>query len=131
MDEPRYRIEIFWSDEDSGYIANVPDLQYCSAFGKTYEDALREVLEAMKLHVDTLEELGRPIPEKIAGIVGYFEVYKDDAGEYRWQFRSADTDVAWVRSSHGYRDKEDLEHSIDRFRTQPFGAEVEQLTVTE
>lgn len=63
MDQPKYRIEIFWSDEDGGYIANVPDLRYCSAFGETYEEALREVLVAMELHLDTLREEGRPIPE--------------------------------------------------------------------
>ena len=63
MDQPKYRIEIFWSDEDGGYVANVPDLRYCSAFGESYEEALREVLMAMELHLDTLRELGRPIPE--------------------------------------------------------------------
>jgi predicted RNase H-like HicB family nuclease len=63
MDQPKYRIEIFWSDEDGGYIANVPDLRYCSAFGETYEEALREVLVAMELHLDTLRETDRPIPE--------------------------------------------------------------------
>ena len=63
MDQPKYRIEIFWSEEDGGYIANVPDLRYCSAFGESYEEALREVLVAMKLHLNTLEKLGRSIPE--------------------------------------------------------------------
>jgi uncharacterized protein YegP (UPF0339 family) len=84
----------------------------------------------MELHLGTLEELDRPIPEKIAGIVGlgYFEVYKDRDHKYRWQFRSVDTDVPWVRSSYGYSDKEDLERSMDRFRAHPFGAEVEKLT---
>lgn len=63
MDQSKYRIEIFWSDEDGGYIANVPALRYCSAFGESYEEALREVLVAMELHLDTLRELDRPIPE--------------------------------------------------------------------
>ena len=63
MDQPKYHIDVFWSDEDGGYIANVPDLEYCSAFGETYEEALREVLVAMDLHLDTLRELGRPIPD--------------------------------------------------------------------
>jgi predicted RNase H-like HicB family nuclease len=63
MPQPKYRIEIFWSDEDGGYVANVPDLRYCSAFGESYEKALREVLVAMDLHLDMLKELGRPIPE--------------------------------------------------------------------
>ena len=63
MNRPRYRIEIFWSDEDDGYVANIPDLRYCSAFGETYEEALSKVLVAMDLHLETLEEFGRPIPE--------------------------------------------------------------------
>jgi predicted RNase H-like HicB family nuclease len=63
MEQRKYEIDIFWSDEDGGYIANVPDLKYCSAFGTTYEEALREVQVAMDLHLDTLREEGRPIPE--------------------------------------------------------------------
>jgi predicted RNase H-like HicB family nuclease len=63
MDQPKYHIDIFWSDEDDGYIANVPALRYCSAFGESYEEALREVLVAMELHLDTLRELSRPIPK--------------------------------------------------------------------
>ena len=63
MDQPKCHIDIFWSEEDGGYIANVPDLRHCSAFGEIYEEALREVLVAMDLHLATLKELGRPIPE--------------------------------------------------------------------
>lgn len=77
MDQPKYRIEIFWSDEDGGYIANVPDLRYCSAFGESYEEALREVLVAMELHLDTLKELGGPIPEPVSrrGVGGFADVH--------------------------------------------------------
>lgn len=60
---PRYEIDIFWSDEDEGYIANVPDLKYCSAFGETYEEALEEVRIAMDLHLEVLQETGRRAPE--------------------------------------------------------------------
>ena len=63
MEQLRYPVEIFYSAEDEGYIANVPDLPYCSAFGETPEEALREVQVAIKLHLDVLEETGRPIPE--------------------------------------------------------------------
>lgn len=37
----KYRVEIYYSEEDKVYIANVPDLKYCSAFGETPEDALK------------------------------------------------------------------------------------------
>ena len=32
-----YHINIFYSEEDGGYIADIPDLEYCSAFGATPE----------------------------------------------------------------------------------------------
>ncbi len=81
MEQPKYRIEIFWSGEDGGYIANVPDLRYCSAFGESYEEALREVLVAMELHLDTLKQLGREIPEpKSRRVVGVRADLSDPSG---------------------------------------------------
>jgi hypothetical protein len=38
-----YTIEIFYSEEDEGFIVVVPELPGCSAFGKTEERALKEV----------------------------------------------------------------------------------------
>jgi len=38
-----YHINIFWSEEDEGYIADIPDLVACSAFGNTPAEALAEV----------------------------------------------------------------------------------------
>lgn len=37
----KYTIGIFYSDEDEGYIAVVPELPGCSAFGDTEETGLR------------------------------------------------------------------------------------------
>lgn len=61
----KYRIEIFWSDENEGFIANVPELRYCSAFGKTPNEALDEVQKAIKLHAEALRHLGRPVSEDL------------------------------------------------------------------
>jgi hypothetical protein len=41
-----YHINIFYSEEDEGYIAEIPDLRHCSAFGLTPSEALDEVLKA-------------------------------------------------------------------------------------
>jgi predicted RNase H-like HicB family nuclease len=41
-----YHINVFFSREDGMYVADIPDLKYCSAFGKTPQIALREVLKA-------------------------------------------------------------------------------------
>ena len=59
----RYLIEIFYSDEDAGYIAIVPELPGCSAFGETEEDALVEVKAAIALWLETARAEGYPIPE--------------------------------------------------------------------
>ena len=49
-----YHINIFYSDEDEGYIADIPDLVACSAFGNTPEAALREVKLAKEARVHKL-----------------------------------------------------------------------------
>ncbi len=57
-----YHINIFYSEEDEGYIADIPDLKYCSAFGDTPEEALREVLIAKSTWLEAARVEGKPIP---------------------------------------------------------------------
>jgi predicted RNase H-like HicB family nuclease len=57
-----YHINIFWSDEDNAYIADIPDLVYCSALGATPEEALAELTIAKKEWLEAARELGKPIP---------------------------------------------------------------------
>jgi predicted RNase H-like HicB family nuclease len=47
-----YHVNIFFSDEDGGYIADIPDLPHCSAFGETAERALAEVLKAKSVWIE-------------------------------------------------------------------------------
>ncbi len=58
-----HHINIFWSAEDGGYIADIPDLEACSAFGATAEEALREVEIAKAAWIETARAEGRPIPQ--------------------------------------------------------------------
>jgi len=58
----RYPFEVFYSDEDAGYIAIVPDLPGCSAFGETEEDVLREVRLAVDSYLAALKSENRPAP---------------------------------------------------------------------
>jgi predicted RNase H-like HicB family nuclease len=62
MTGDRYHINIFYSDEDGAFVADVPDLQYCSAFGATPEEALAEVLVAQRLWLESARERGQPAP---------------------------------------------------------------------
>jgi len=57
-----YHINIFYSDEDGGYIADIPDLEACSAFGKTPEEALAEVERAKEAWLAAAHKAGKPIP---------------------------------------------------------------------
>ncbi len=60
---PKYHINVFWSDEDDCWVADVPDLRYCSAHGDTPEAALTEARVAIEAVVESLAEDGDPIPE--------------------------------------------------------------------
>ena len=58
-----YHINVFYSEEDAGYIADIPDLQSCSAFGETPQEALQEVLRAKQAWLDAARSSGKPIPQ--------------------------------------------------------------------
>lgn len=58
-----YHINVFFSEEDGGYVADIPDLEACSAFGATPEEALSEVERAKYAWLATARETGKPVPE--------------------------------------------------------------------
>jgi predicted RNase H-like HicB family nuclease len=58
-----YHINIFYSREDEGYIADIPDLDACSAFGNTPQDALRQVQRAKVAWLRAARKEGKPIPK--------------------------------------------------------------------
>jgi predicted RNase H-like HicB family nuclease len=58
-----YHINIFYSDEDGGYIADIPDLSHCSAFGNTPEEALKEVKIAKEAWLEAAKKEKREIPQ--------------------------------------------------------------------
>jgi predicted RNase H-like HicB family nuclease len=57
-----YHINIFFSDEDGGYVADIPDLDSCSAFGATPEEALAAVEVAKDAWLQAARDISRPIP---------------------------------------------------------------------
>jgi len=59
----RYHINLFWSAEDECWVADVPDLTFCSAFGDTPEVALAEVQVAIRAWLESARAHGDPIPE--------------------------------------------------------------------
>jgi len=57
-----YHINIFYSDEDGGYIADIPDLEACSAFGETPAEALSQVQQAKELWLEAARIEGKSVP---------------------------------------------------------------------
>lgn len=58
-----YHIDVFYSEEDSGYIADIPDLEACSALGGTAQEAVEQVLIAKEAWLASAQDEGRKIPE--------------------------------------------------------------------
>lgn len=59
----RYAIIVFWSEQNGSWIADVPDLKSCSAFGSTPEEALAEVQVAMEAWLQVARDAGLEIPK--------------------------------------------------------------------
>jgi predicted RNase H-like HicB family nuclease len=58
-----YHINVFHSSEDGGYIAEIPDLPGCSAFGVSPEVAVAEVVVAKEAWLEAASAEGLSIPE--------------------------------------------------------------------
>ncbi len=59
----RYPIEVFWSDEDEGFIAIALDLPGASAWGKTETDAIKELHTVIELWIKAAKRAGNPVPQ--------------------------------------------------------------------
>ena len=65
----RHQILLYWSTEDTAFIAEVPELPGCMAHGDTQEDALANVKEPMRVGVDTAGDSGNPFPGPRGGLL--------------------------------------------------------------
>jgi predicted RNase H-like HicB family nuclease len=63
MNNIRYEIIMYWSNEDETFIAEVPELAGCMADGETYDEALTNARVVIQEWIETARELGRTIPE--------------------------------------------------------------------
>ena len=58
-----YHINISYSEEDGGYIADIPDLEACSGFGNTPDEALKQVELAKLAWLEAARAEGKSIPQ--------------------------------------------------------------------
>jgi len=60
---PHYNINLYWSDEDDCWIADVPDLRPCSAHGDSPEEAIARDGDAIQGWLAVARDRGFAIPE--------------------------------------------------------------------
>jgi predicted RNase H-like HicB family nuclease len=58
-----YHINLFWTDEDKCWIADIPDPKFCSAYGETPDEALREVQVAKKAWLTSAKARKQRVPK--------------------------------------------------------------------
>lgn len=63
MKAPRYHVNVFWSNDDDCWIADVPNLKHRSAHGETPSKAVSEVQMAIETWLETGVKVGIPIPQ--------------------------------------------------------------------
>jgi predicted RNase H-like HicB family nuclease len=60
--EPKYELIIYWSQDDSAFIVEVPELPGCMADGRTYQEAVANAEIIIQEWINTAREEDRPIP---------------------------------------------------------------------
>jgi len=65
----RLHIEVFYSEEDEGYIAKIKEIEGISAFGKSVSEALRELIDA----IEAVEACGCELCESEKNVVELLE----------------------------------------------------------
>ena len=59
----KYKLIIYWTEEDQSFVVDVPELPGCMADGETYEEAVTNARQMIEEWIATAKELGRQIPK--------------------------------------------------------------------
>ncbi|MFB2769897.1 type II toxin-antitoxin system HicB family antitoxin [Pelatocladus sp. BLCC-F211] len=60
---------LLYPGEDNYFVVEVPSLPGCISQGKTREEALANIEEAITLYIEVLQDRGEPIPNDTVEIV--------------------------------------------------------------
>ncbi|MBI4571328.1 MAG: type II toxin-antitoxin system HicB family antitoxin [Chloroflexi bacterium] len=69
-----YRFSVVIEGDEDGFVAYCPELQGCYTQGKTYDEALRNIRDAVRLHLEDRLERGEQIPEPASVTVTSLEI---------------------------------------------------------
>jgi antitoxin HicB len=57
-----YQFTVVIEPDEDGFHAYVPALPGCHTFGDTIDEARANIVEAMELHIESMQQDGEPIP---------------------------------------------------------------------
>ena len=57
---------VIYEKSSDGYSAYVPDLPGCTSAGATRDEVKNNIVEAIKLYLEVLQEDGKPIPKSVS-----------------------------------------------------------------
>lgn len=67
MTQPKYRINIIWSEKNECYLVELPEftnqVQQFFTHGDTYEEALNNAQEVLDLLIEDYQAEGKPLPQ--------------------------------------------------------------------
>ncbi len=67
MSQLKYRVNIVWSEADQAYLVELPEfvteIQRYFTDGDTYEEALSNAQEVLKLLIESYQAEGKPLPQ--------------------------------------------------------------------
>ena len=69
-----YRFSVIIEGDGDGFFAHCPELQGCYTQGKTYDEALRNIRDAVRLHLEDRLEKGEPIPKPSSVTLASLEI---------------------------------------------------------
>ena len=69
-----YRFSVVIEGDDDGFFAHCPELQGCYSQGDTYDKALANIRDAIKLHVEDRLSEGESIPKPSAVTLTTLEI---------------------------------------------------------
>ena len=69
-----YRLSVIIEQDEDGFFARCPELQGCYTQGGSYDEALDNIRDAIKLHIEDRLEAGEPIPSPSSVTLSSLEV---------------------------------------------------------
>ncbi len=69
-----YRFTIVIEEDEDGFFAHCPELQGCHTQGENYDEALANIQDAVRLHVEDRIESGEAIPQAAAVTLTSLEI---------------------------------------------------------